>query len=161
MADELPLIEMNKEQVVKMIGFFDSTQDERIRKDVFCKLGQECFDLGHSKEWGMSFQNDPQKLIEEVNVKKIALYWEKLEFSEDRSILFLTGKITSRCVCAFGNTSNPPKSLCLYCCKTFQENLFKKVFGKEVEVEITESAILGGKRCNTAIHIKQSEAINT
>jgi hypothetical protein len=78
MANELLLIEMNKEQVVRMIGFIESTQDERIKKDVFCNLGQEYFYLGHSKEWIMSFQNDPQKLVEEVNVKKSFHIGEKL-----------------------------------------------------------------------------------
>jgi hypothetical protein len=156
MNKELPLIEMNKEQVVKILGFIDATQDEKTKKDIFCELGNECFALGHSKEWGMSFQNNYQKLLDEVNVEKVSPYWEKLEFNADKSILYLTGKRTSRCVCAFGNTRNPPKSLCLHCCKTFQENIFGTVFNKKVEVEITESAILGGERCSTAIHIKKN-----
>ncbi len=153
MEKQLPLIEMNKEQVVKIIKYIDASQNETIKKDIFTQLGNECFACGHSNEYGMSFCNNYQKLLDEVNIERKAPYWEKLEFNEDKSILYLTGKITDRCVCAFGRINNPPKSLCLYCCKTFQENLFRTVFNKKVTVEITESSILGGKRCSTVIHI--------
>jgi hypothetical protein len=151
---ELPLIDMNQEQVVRILKFIDSTQDEKSKHAIFSELGNECFALGYSKEWGMSFRGNYQKLLDEVNIQKISPYWEKLEFNDDRSVLYLTGKKTSRCVCSFGNTQKPPASLCSYCCKSFQENLFGTVFDRKVEVEITESAILGGERCSTAIHLK-------
>jgi hypothetical protein len=154
MDKQLPLIEMNREQVVKIMKYIESSQNEQTKKDIFCQLGNECFTCGHSKEWGMSFCNNPQKLLDEVNIEGKSPYWEKLEFNEDRTILYLTGKETDRCVCAFGRIENPPKSLCLYCCKTFQENLFSTVFNRKVVVEITESSIFGGNRCNTAIYMK-------
>jgi hypothetical protein len=149
----LPLIEMNKEQVVRILNFIDATKNEEAKQDIFCQLGNECFMLGHSTDWGMSFNNDHQKLFDEINIKGITPYWKKLEFNEDKTILYLTGKKVTGCVCSFGNSKTPPKSLCLYCCKTFQENLFGTVFNKKVRVEITESSILGGERCSTAIHL--------
>ncbi len=153
MEKDLPLIEMNKAQVVRILSYIDATQAEEIKKDIFCQLGNECFAQGHSKEWGLSYHNDVQRLLDDVNIKGKSPFWEKLEFNEDKTILYLTGKKTSRCVCAFGNTPTPPKSLCLYCCKLFQENLFGTLFNRKVEVEITESSILGGERCSTAIHL--------
>ncbi len=154
MERELPIIGMNKEQVVAIITYIDSSQPEEVKKDVFRRLGNECFASRHARDWGMSFRNDPQRLLDEVNIEGKSPYWEKLEFNEDKTVLYLTGKKTSRCVCAFGNTAKPAKSLCLYCCKTFQENLFGAVFGGKVEVEIVESSILGGQRCSTAIHLR-------
>jgi hypothetical protein len=71
------------------LNYIDATQNEEAKKEIFCQLGNECFVLGHSKEWGMSFNNDYQKLIDEVNVKGTAPYWEKLEFNEDKTILRL------------------------------------------------------------------------
>ncbi len=154
MEKELPLIKMNQDQVVKILGYIDSSQNEESKKDIFCRLGYECFACGHSKEWALNFHGDIQRFLDEVNIEGKSSYWEKLEFNADKTILYLTGKKTSRCVCPFGSTAAPPQSLCLYCCKTFQENLFGALFQRRVEVEITESAILGGTRCSTAIHIK-------
>lgn len=153
MENELPLIEMNQEQVVKILGYIESSQAEEIKKDIFRQLGNECFACGHSQEWGMSYKGDIQKFLDDVNIEGKSPYWEKLEFNEDKTILYLTGKITSRCACAFANTKTPPKSLCAYCCKAFQENLFGTLFNQKVEVEITESSIYGGQRCSTAIHL--------
>lgn len=153
MDKELPFIEMNKEQVVKILDYIDSSQNDEVKRDIFCQLGNECFALGHSREWGMSYSDDIQRLLDDINIHGKSPYWEKLEFNNDNSILFLTGKKVNRCVCAFGNCKAPPKSLCLYCCKTFQENLFGMLFRRKVEVEITESSILGGERCSTAIHL--------
>ncbi len=154
MENELPLIEMNKEQVVKILTYIDAAQVEAVKADIFCRLGDDCFALGHSKEWILGYQNDVQKFLDHVNIDDKSPYWEKLEFNEDKTILYLTGKKVSRCVCSFGNTSTPARSLCLYCCKRFQENLFGTLFDRPVEVEITESSILGGTRCSTAIHLR-------
>jgi hypothetical protein len=153
MANEVPLIDMNKEQVKNILKYIDSMNNRNIKRDIFCQLGNECFNSGHTKEWVMGFKNDYQSFIDNVNIKDMSPYWEKFEFNEDKSILYLTGKKVTQCVCAFGNTKNPPESLCKYCCKTFQEKIFRMLFNRNVNVEITESSILGGERCNTAIHI--------
>jgi hypothetical protein len=154
MEKDLPLIDMNKEHVVRIINYIDSTQNENTKKEIFCRLGTDCFLLGHSKDWGMRLNHDYQKLLDEVNHEGKAPYWEKLEFNKEKTILHLTGKKVTGCVCSFGNSKTPPKSLCLYCCKTFQENLFGTVLNKKVRVEITESSILGGERCSTAIYLE-------
>ena len=154
MDKDLPLIAMNPEQVVRILSYIDASQAQGIKKDIFCQLGNECFASGHTREWVMSFKNDIQEFIDNVNIRDQSPYWEKLEFNEDKTILYLTGKRVCRYVCSFGNSATPPKSLCLYCCKTFQENLFGTLFDRRVEVEITESSILGGHRCSTAIHLK-------
>lgn len=145
-------MELNPQQMRNVFRHIDSHQSEEVKKDIFEKLGQECF-LG-LKEWVDSIGTNIQKLMDDVNVRDMSPYWEKLQFNEDRSVLYLTGKKVERCACALGNVEHPPKSLCNYCCRKFQEQVFGTFLGKEVTVEITESYILGGERCSTAIHIK-------
>jgi hypothetical protein len=101
----------------------------------------------------MQYCGDIQAFLDRVNVEHASPYWEKLAFNDDRSILFLTGKRVQGCVCAFGECEQPPKALCTYCCKTFQEHMFRTLFDRDVEVEITESFLYGGERCSTAIHL--------
>ncbi len=146
-------MELNPQQMRNVFVYIDSNQSEEVKKDIFGKLGQECF--YSLKGWVDSIGNNIQKLMDDVNVRDLSPYWEKLQFNEDRSVLYLTGKKVGKCVCALGNVAHPPKSLCNYCCKRFQENVFGTFLGKEVTVEITESCILGGERCSTAIHIKE------
>jgi hypothetical protein len=147
-------MELNAQQMRNVFAYIDSNQSEEVKKDIFGKLGQECF---HGlKEWVDSIgRHNIQKVIDDVNIRDLSPYWEKLQFDEDKSILYLTGKKVASCACALGNVENPPKSLCNYCCRKFQEEVFGTFIGKEVRVEITESRILGGERCSTAIHIKK------
>ncbi len=145
-------MELNAEQMRNVFAYIDSNQNENVKQDIFENLGHECFKS--SKKWVDSIGNDIQKVMEDVNLRDLSPYWEKLQFNEDESILYLTGKKVERCACALGNLENPPKSLCNYCCKKFQEEVFGTFLGKDVTVEITESYILGGERCSTAIHIK-------
>lgn len=146
-------MELNAQQMRNMFVYIDSNQSETVKKDIFEKLGHECF--RRSKEWVDSVGNNIEKLMDDVNVRDVSPYWQKLQFNEDRSILYLTGRKVGKCVCPLGNLESPPKSLCNYCCRKFQEEVFGVFLGKEVTVEITESCILGGERCSTAIHIKK------
>ncbi len=146
-------MELNTQQMRNVFAYIDSNQSEQVKEDIFGKLGQECF---HSlKAWVDSIgPNNIQRVIDDVNVRDLSPHWERLQFNEDKSILYLTGKKVTRCVCPLGDLENPPKSLCNYCCKRFQEEVFGTFIEKEVTVEITDSYILGGERCSTAIHIK-------
>jgi len=146
-------MDMSQEQVKNILGYIDQTQQEEVKKDIFDRLGHECFITRHVYEWVAAYQDNVQALLDWVNVEDKSPYWEKLEFNEDKSILYLTGKKVPGCACAFGEGERPPVSLCKYCCKTFQEDIFGTLFRKKVEVEITESLILGGERCSTAIHL--------
>jgi predicted ArsR family transcriptional regulator len=65
----------------------------------------------------------------------------------------LTGKKVLGCACAFADCAQPPRALCDYCCKNFQQELFGMLLGREVEVEITAAYLYGDDRCNTIIHV--------
>ena len=86
-------------------------------------------------------------------MEKKSVYWESLEFNEDRSVLKLTGKKVEGCACAFADCPNPPKSLCHFCCKNFQQELFGMLLGQKVNVEITKAFLLGDESCETLIHL--------
>jgi hypothetical protein len=94
-----------------------------------------------------------QAFLDRVNVEKTSTYWERLEFNEDGTTLMLTGKKVEGCACACADCSQPPLSLCQYCCKTFQQELFGMLLGQKVEVKITEAYLLGDARCSTTIHL--------
>jgi hypothetical protein len=88
-----------------------------------------------------------------VNIENASMYWERLACSQDHGALILTGKRVEGCACTFADCPQPPQSLCHYCCKRFQEEIFGALLGQQVMVEITEAFLLGGERCSTRIHL--------
>jgi predicted ArsR family transcriptional regulator len=145
--------EMNQEQVKNVLKFIDAAQSESVKKSIFSRLGHECFYARKLDAWIEQYRDDVQAFLDRVNVQHASKYWERLEFTEDRTVLILTGKEVAGCACAFADCSQPPESLCHYCCKDFQQGLFGTLLGQKVEVNITESYLLGGKRCSTTIHL--------
>jgi hypothetical protein len=142
---------MNQEQVKNILKFIEATQSKQTKRAIFSQLGRECFYCGHHEEWLAPFKGDVQSFLDRINVQQKSRYWESLVFSEDQTALVLTGRKVEGCACAFADCDQPPRSLCHYCCKQFQEAYFKALFGKEVEVEITESFLFGHERCSTII----------
>jgi hypothetical protein len=145
--------EINKQQVQKMFVKLDEIEDVQIKKDIFYDLGKNCYTCRSVDKWIGTYGNDIDKMIDWVASDK-SPYWEKLEFDEKREKLYLTGKEVESCPCEYNSPEKAVESLCHYCCKSFQETLWSDLLKKKVTVEITESVILGGKRCNTIIHIK-------
>lgn len=144
--------QINADQIKSVLKFIDSTQPSWVKESIFGKLGSECFYSRKLENWVDSF-GDIDSLIRWVNIDKKSRYWEKLEFTGNRTVLKLTGKITSKCACLFAEIPEPPKSLCSYCCKSFHEVLFGRLIGNKVNAEITESNLYGNDRCNTLIRI--------
>jgi hypothetical protein len=69
-------------------------------------------------------------------------YWENLEYDNEKSVITLVGRKFQSCNCEYGQFNEPPQSLCNYCCKRFQEELFGLLLNKKVNVKIDESMIL-------------------
>ena len=136
-------LEMNQEQVKNILKFIDALQDEGIKRSIFSQLGHECFYARHVDDWIGRYTGNVQAFLDWVNVEKASKYWEGLAFSEDGTTLILTGKKVEGCACAFADCAQPPLSLCHYCCKNFQQELFGMLLGQKVEVEITEAYLLG------------------
>jgi len=145
--------EMNPEQVKNILKFVDASQSEAVKHSIFSQLGHECFYTRKLDEWIGQYSGDVQAFLDRINVQQASKYWERLEFSEDGTTLTLTGKKVQGCACAFADCEQPPLSLCHYCCKNFQQELFGALLGQKVEVDVTASYLLGDERCNTVIHL--------
>jgi hypothetical protein len=145
--------EMNQAQVRNILKFIDASQSESAKNSIFSQLGYECFHARKLDGWIGRYTGDVQAFLDWVNVQHASKYWERLEFTEDRTMLILTGKKVEGCACAFSDCSQPPQSLCRYCCKNFQQELFGMLLGQKVEVTITEAYLLGDERCSTIIHL--------
>ena len=149
---------MNQEQVKRILEFIEVSQNESVKNNIFSQLGRECFYARKLDRWIEQYTGDVQAFLDKVNIRHESKYWERLEFSEDRTMLILTGKQVQGCACAFADCSHPPQSLCHYCCKNFQQELFGTLLGQKVEVDITASYLLGDERCNTVIHLTHPHA---
>ena len=145
--------EINQEQVKNVLKFIDASQSESVKNAIFSQLGHECFYARKLDGWIAQYKGDVQAFLDRINVQHASKYWERLEFTEDRTMLILTGKKVRGCACAFADCLQPPRSLCHYCCKAFQRELFGMLLGQKVEVTITQSYLLGGERCSTTIHL--------
>ena len=144
---------MCQEQVKNILKFIDASQSEGVKSSIFSQLGHECFYARKLDGWIGQFKGDVQAFLDRVNVQHASKYWERLEFTEDRTMLILTGRQVQGCACAFADCPQPPQSLCHYCCKNFQQELFGMLLGRQVVVNITESYLLGDERCSTTIHL--------
>lgn len=147
-------MEMNQEQVKRVLGYIDQTQPENVKDNIFSQLGHQCFQTRGIRDWVLSYAGNVQAFLDRVNVEQQSPYWERLEFNDEGSILYLTGKQIQKCACAFAEMVDPPVALCTYCCKAFQEDIFSTLLGRPVTVEITASFLLGDDRCSTAIHLQ-------
>ena len=145
--------EMNPEQVKNILKFIEATQDEPVNGTIFSQLGRECFYTRKLDAWIKQYTGNVQAFLDWINVQQASKYWEKLEFNDDRTLLILTGKKVEGCACAFADCAEPPHSLCSYCCKNFQQELFGMLLGRKVAVKITDSFLFGSERCNTVIHL--------
>lgn len=152
MEKEHTFFPMNQDQVKSILKFIDATETEATKCTIFSQLGRECFQCSPMPEHVAQFTDDPQVYLDHINVEQKSPFWESLIFSDDKTTLILTGRKVKGCACAFADCDDPPLSLCNYCCKSFQEAYFKALFGRDVEVEITEAFLLGGERCSTRVH---------
>lgn len=143
---------MNKKQVRQLLKFIDSSVNEQDKESIFNKLGTECLYSRNYDQWVIGFRDNLDEYFNRVK-RGESKYWEKLEYDKDKSVITLVGRKFQTCVCEYGQCDQPPESLCNYCCKRFQEELFGLLLDKKVNVRIDESIILGGERCSTTIFV--------
>jgi hypothetical protein len=143
---------MNKNQVCQLLKFIDSSVNESDKENIFKKLGTECLYSRNYDKWIAGFKDNREEFFNRVK-RGESKYWEKLEYDREKSVITLVGRIRQTCSCQYGQIEQPPKSLCNYCCKRFQEELFGLLLEKKVNVRIDESIILGGERCSTTIFV--------
>ena len=143
---------INKIQVLQLLKFIDSSINESDKEKIFNKLGYECLYSRNYDKWILSFRDNLDEFFNRVQ-RGESKYWEQLTYNKEKSVITLVGRKLQTCVCEYGHCTNPPKSLCNYCCKRFQEELFGLLLDKKVTVRIDESIIRGGERCSTTIFV--------
>lgn len=147
-----PIVPVDTRQIQNVLSYIDSNMDESIKKSVFEKLGYEHTTDDGFKKWIISFKSDLKSFFDWVNSNN-SEHWERIEYNPEISAIKITGKPADRCACPYAQAANPPKSLCNYCCKNFQKNMFEMLLDKTVKVQLDETFLLGGKRCSVTIFV--------
>jgi len=146
-------IPINQDQICNLLQYIENNEEEDVRKTIFSRLGYECFYCRSRTQWIDQYKGNLQDFMDSINNQHNSKYWEKLSLSDDERQIIVTGKEVDGCACSYSAGKNPPLSLCNYCCKSFQQELFSYLLGRPVNVTITESFLLGNKRCSTIINI--------
>jgi|WetSurMetagenome_2_1015567.scaffolds.fasta_scaffold76526_2 hypothetical protein len=147
-----PVVSIDQRQIQNVLRFVDSSMDESVKKRIFDRLGFEHTTNDKFRGWINGYKKDIKSFFDMVNSNKDT-YWEKLEYNPDLSAIKVIGRIVDKCACPFAQCEEPPKSLCNYCCKSFQEQMFGMLLDKKVKVQIDDAFLLGGKRCSTTIFV--------
>ncbi len=145
-------IPMNEHQIRMVLKYIDTSVNKKDKAGIFEKMGHECLYSRNLDQWILSFKDNHDEFFDQVK-RGESSYWEKLEYNKETSVITLVGREFQTCACAYGKGDTPPESLCLHCCRKFQEELFSLLLDKKVRVRIDESVILGGKRCSTTIFV--------
>lgn len=140
-------------QIQNLLTFIESSIEDPAKTDIFKRLGAE--HLTHPQFAG--FINESKKNIQGyfsyINSGQDT-YWEKIEYDSDASTIKITGKIVTKCACAYAQLENPPLSLCNTCCPNFQKVMFEMLLDKTVtKVQIDDAFLQGGNRCSTTLFI--------
>ncbi len=142
----------NPEQVRGFLKSVERSGDEELQRAVFGRLGRECLYSRKLDEWALQFRGKVESLAERVNSGR-SRYWENLEYDKAAGTLRVTSRKYPHCVCAWAQCEQPPKLLCRHCCRAFHTEIWGLIFDRKVEVEVTESLLLGGERCRTTVRI--------
>ena len=154
-----PLIPVDTRQVQNVLSHVENTMDENVKKSIFDKLGYEHTTDPGFIDWINGYKKDLKKFFDRINSDKDT-YWEKIEYDPKISAIKITGKPVDRCACAYAQAENAPKSLCNYCCKSFEKHMFEMLLDKTVRVEVNKAFLLGGKRCSSTIYVSGTLQLN-
>jgi hypothetical protein len=147
-----PVVPVDARQVQNVLSYIDSSMDESVKERVFGRLGYEHTTKDGFKNWIAKNKSDVKTFFDMINSNKDN-YWEKIEYNPETSAIKITGRIADKCACSYAQCENAPKSLCKYCCKNFQKQMFEMLLDRTVKVQIDEAFLLGDKRCSTTIFV--------
>jgi hypothetical protein len=145
-----PLVPVSARQIANTLSFIDSSMDESVKRQTFERLGYEHTTEPKFADRIAASSKDLKGFFDRIN-SHADTYWEKIEFIRDPSSIRVVGKVADRCACSYAQCDRPAKSLCNYCCRSFQQHLFEMLLQRPVRVQIDEAFLLGGKRCSTTV----------
>lgn len=146
----IPLVPMSARQIGNTLSFIDATMDESVKQRTFERLGYEHTTDPKFAGRIAAASKDLKGFFNRVNSQNDT-YWEKIEYLRAPPGIRVTGKVVTRCACSYAQCDRPAKSLCHYCCRSFQQHMFAMLLQRPVRVQIDEAFLLGGKRCSTTI----------
>jgi hypothetical protein len=147
-----PIVPIDTRQIQNVLRFVDSSMHESVKKQIFGRLGIEHTTKDSFINWINNYKKDVKSFFDMVNTNKDT-YWEKVEYNPDLSAITIIGKVVDKCACPYAQCENPPLSLCNYCCKDFQKQMFEMLLDKKVKVRIDAAYLLGDNRCSTTIFV--------
>jgi hypothetical protein len=116
--------------------------------EVYQKFGGNCANIAVKKT--EAYKGNLNKYLQEL--PSFDKWQEKAWFDEDKNLITIIGTKREECVCSMARTSKNP-NWCHLCCAGHQKAIFEKLLGKEVEVTMGETILLGGERCNHFVKI--------
>jgi len=150
-----PVIPVDARQIQNLLCYIDSSMDESTKQKIFEKLGYEHTTKDSFIKWINGYKNNLKSFFDDINNHtNPESDWEKIKYDPELSEIKITGKPADRCACPYAQEANPPKSLCNYCCTSFQKIMFEMLLEKPVKVQLDETFLLGGKRCNVTIFVE-------
>ena len=119
-------------------------------KEVYQQFGSNCANTYGSVKKTEPYKGNLEKYLQEL--PSLDKWQEKAWFDEDKDLITIVGVKRKECVCPMARTSSNP-NWCHFCCAGHQKAIFEELLGKEVEVIMGETRLLGGERCNHFIKI--------
>ena len=110
------------------------------------KMGMAC--SANSKTI-KGFEGDIDKYVDFMKNS----WHEDITYDKENGVITVIGSERPDCFCPLIDTKKTPAYVC-DCSIGWQKQTYKTVLGKDVEVEILESVLRGGKRCAMKIAIK-------
>ena len=151
-------VDFAKNWVKRFMNVMDNNLDEKTRKKIMENCGKECFCSAHSEvKWPNQGIETVDKYLRQIE----ALYGKENAYREDNKIYFNyiqnpKGLKIEDGYCLCPLTEDGPEGLSpTYCfCSTgYVKELFERMMGQTVKVELLESLRRGGKKCRFLIHI--------
>jgi hypothetical protein len=135
----------SKKQLTELWRQLEPHLDEKKRNDIIEQLGRNC---ARSLGWAKKYKGDPEGFFKHMKQSGN----EDITYDKEHGIISVVGP-EHDCVCGMVNSKITPAYFC-NCSKGWQKETYETILGKQVDCEIVESVLYGGKRCVFKITIK-------
>lgn len=140
-----------KKRYAKLLEILVDRMDEKAMNEILRQLGRSCASMLPLIQ---QHKGDIEGFIREF--KKLAN--EDIVYDREKGLVTVTSQERTDCYCPLiGCRYNTPKIVC-NCSLGWQQYTYETLLDKEVQVELKESVLRGGKRCVFQIRIGNKPA---
>ena len=125
-----------------------------VLEEVYQKFGRDCASCYGAVRKTEAYKGNLEEYLQEV--PSLDKWQEEASLDKEKNLITITGTKREECVCSMARASKNP-DWCKLCCAGYQKAVFENLLGKEVEVTMGETVLLGGERCNHFIKISEKE----